>query len=99
MRKPELLVVTRYSDEDMLELERHYTLHVLSDASDPEAFLAQVGPGIRAVATNGESGANARLIDALPDLEIIVCYGVGWMPLICLTPAAAIFASPTPRMC
>jgi|SRR5471030_51411 len=77
MRKPELLVVTRYSDEDMLELERHYTLHVLSDASDPEAFLAQVGPGIRAVATNGESGANARLIDALPDLEIIVCYGVG----------------------
>lgn len=77
MRKPDLLVVSRYSDEDMRALEVDYALHVLSDAADPDALLREVGPRIRALATNGESGADARLIDALPELEIIVCYGVG----------------------
>ena len=77
MRKPDLLVVKRYSDEDMQALEADYTLHVLSDASDPDALLSEVGPRIRALATNGESGADARLINALPELQIIVCYGVG----------------------
>jgi D-3-phosphoglycerate dehydrogenase len=77
MRKPDLLVVKRYSDEDMHALEAAYTLHVLSDADSPDALLGEVGPRIRALATNGESGADARLINALPQLEIIVCYGVG----------------------
>lgn len=77
MRKPDLLVVKRYSDEDMKALESAYTLHVLSDANDPDALLADIAPRIRALATNGESGADARLINALPELQIIVCYGVG----------------------
>lgn len=77
MTRPDLLVVTRYSDDDMHALAQHYTLHVLSDAADPARLLDEVGPRIRALATNGESGASAALIDALPALEIIVCYGVG----------------------
>ncbi|KQR87125.1 hydroxyacid dehydrogenase [Burkholderia sp. Leaf177] len=77
MHKTDLLVVVRYPERDMTELERHYTLHVLSDCANRGALLAEVGPKIRALATNGEAGANAELIDALPALEIIVSYGVG----------------------
>lgn len=77
MHKTDLLVVVRYPEADMAELERHYTLHVLSDSANPAALLADVGPRIRALATNGEAGAGAALIDALPELEIIVSYGVG----------------------
>ncbi len=77
MHKADLLVVVRYPERDMVELERHYTLHVLSDSPDRDALLAEVGPRIRALATNGEAGASAELIDTLPALEIIVSYGVG----------------------
>ncbi|WP_213780957.1 2-hydroxyacid dehydrogenase [Caballeronia sp. dw_276] len=77
MHKTDLLVVVRYPERDMAELERHYTLHVLSDCTNRGALLAEVGSRIRALATNGEAGASAELIDALPALEIIVSYGVG----------------------
>ncbi|WP_133648710.1 2-hydroxyacid dehydrogenase [Paraburkholderia flava] len=77
MHKADLLVVARYPDADMAELERHYTLHVLQGAANPDALLAEVGPRIRALATNGEAGASRQLIDALPNLEAIVSYGVG----------------------
>jgi lactate dehydrogenase-like 2-hydroxyacid dehydrogenase len=77
MHKAEVLVVTRYPDADMAALAQHYTLHVLADAEDPDALLAEIAPRIRALATNGEAGASAKLIDALPHLEIIVSYGVG----------------------
>jgi D-3-phosphoglycerate dehydrogenase len=58
-------------------MERDYELLRLWEASDRDAFLAKVGPRVRAVATRGELGADAALIDALPALEIISCYGVG----------------------
>ncbi|OTP66871.1 2-hydroxyacid dehydrogenase [Caballeronia sordidicola] len=77
MHKTDLLVVVRYPERDMAELERHFTLHVLSDCANRGALLAEVGSRIRALATNGEAGASAELIDALPALEIIVSYGVG----------------------
>ncbi|PXW25380.1 2-hydroxyacid dehydrogenase [Paraburkholderia caballeronis] len=77
MSQPHLLVVQRYPDNDMEQLAQHYTLHVLSDSASPERLLAEVAPHVRAVATNGEAGASAALIDALPHLEIVVCYGVG----------------------
>jgi D-3-phosphoglycerate dehydrogenase len=77
VHKTDLLVVVRYPEADMAELARHYTLHVLSDSANPGALLADVGPRIRAVATNGEAGASAELIDALQQLEIVVSYGVG----------------------
>ena len=32
---------------------------------------------MRAIATRGELGASAELMRALPNLEIVACYGVG----------------------
>lgn len=76
-QKEELLLVARYPKADMAALESRYVVHVLSEATDRQALLAALGPKIRALATDGESGAKADLMDALPLLEIIVCYGVG----------------------
>jgi len=41
-------------------------------------FLADRGPGIRLVVTSGKVGVDADLIDALPNLEAIVNFGVGY---------------------
>lgn len=42
-------------------------------------FLRTHGPSVRALVTVGAfSGADAALIDALPRLEIIACYSVGF---------------------
>ena len=42
--------------------------------------VSDLGPSaskIRGIATNGQCGASTELIGALPNLEIISCYGVG----------------------
>lgn len=77
MDKPGLLVVGVLPDWDLLALAERYTLHLFYEASDRETFLAQHGPSIRAIATKGELGADAAMMDACPDAKIIACYGVG----------------------
>jgi lactate dehydrogenase-like 2-hydroxyacid dehydrogenase len=61
----------------MAELESRYATHRLWEAPEPDAFLKKIGPEVRAVVTNGARGASASLIGALPNLEVIVSYGVG----------------------
>lgn len=78
MSKPELLLVGPYPEWDMVELDAHYTVHKLYEASDRDAFIRRHADNIRAVATRGELGASAELIAALPKLEIISVYGVGF---------------------
>ena len=58
-------------------LNAAYTVHRLWQASDRAALLAEIAPRVRAIATSGGAGADAALIDALPRLEIISCFGVG----------------------
>jgi lactate dehydrogenase-like 2-hydroxyacid dehydrogenase len=77
MSKPEVLMIGPYPDWDMEPLERDYHIHRLWESEDRDVLIGQVAPRIRAVATRGELGANAALIDALPGLEIVSCYGVG----------------------
>lgn len=40
-------------------------------------FLTNVKERVRGIATDGIFGADSHLIDALPNLEIVACYGVG----------------------
>ena len=76
--KPDLLVNGLQMPHVMEELEARYTLHKLYAAKDREAFLKEVGPRIRAIATGGgHSGPDASMIDACPNLEIISSFGVG----------------------
>ncbi len=78
MTKPDLLMVGRYPEWEMPPLERDYVVHKLWLAEDRSRFLTDVGPRVRAIATNGVLGASAELIDACPRLEIIACFGVGF---------------------
>ena len=59
-------------------LDRTYTVHKLWEAKDRTALLKQVAPTVRGMATSGGVGANADLIKALPKLEIISSFGVGY---------------------
>ena len=78
MSKIELLQVGSYPDWDQVELDQSYVMHRYFDAGDKAAFLAQVGGSVRGIATRGDLGADAALIAALPKLEVISVYGVGY---------------------
>ena len=58
-------------------MAERFTLHRMWEAADADALLGRLAPGLRAVATKGELGASAALMDKLPKLEIVACYGVG----------------------
>ncbi|MEL6236148.1 MAG: 2-hydroxyacid dehydrogenase [Pseudomonadota bacterium] len=59
-------------------LSQAYTVHRLWEAADRTAVLAQIGPRIRAVATDGHWGVPADVAEACPGLEIAASYGVGY---------------------
>ncbi len=73
----EIVVTVPLMDTVMAELAAGYTLHRLWEAPGRAEFLAEIGEPVRAIATDGAAGADAALIDALPNLEIIACCGVG----------------------
>jgi lactate dehydrogenase-like 2-hydroxyacid dehydrogenase len=77
MTKPEILMMGPYPAWDLEDLESNYKVHKLWEATDRAAFLKDVGGNVRAIATRGEIGASAELMKALPQLEIVSCYGVG----------------------
>ncbi|TVQ31997.1 MAG: 2-hydroxyacid dehydrogenase [Geminicoccaceae bacterium] len=78
MSKPAVLQVSRYPAWDQERLDAAFTVHRWFEAADQEALLGAHGGAIRAIATNGELGADAALIGRLPALEIIAVYGVGY---------------------
>ena len=77
MTKPAVLMTGSYPDWDLAEMESCYRVLRLWEAADHDAFLAEHGSEVRAIATRGDLGASAALMQALPSLEIVACYGVG----------------------
>lgn len=78
MPAPDLLIIAPYPEWDMKPLEADFTVHKYWEAADQDAFIADHADKIRAIATRGDKGASRALVEALPNLEIIVCYGVGF---------------------
>lgn len=78
MDKPELLQLASYPEWDETPLSQAYQVHRLFEMADPAGWLAAHGAGVRAVATNGGLGVPSDLIAALPGLEVISIYGVGY---------------------
>lgn len=76
--KPDVLIVGPMYKPALDALDREFTTHKLWLASDPKALIASCADKVRGVATTGFHGADAALIDALPKLEIISCFGVGY---------------------
>lgn len=75
--KPEILIAARLFAPTLATLEREFTCHRLFEAEDPDRFLRDVGPRIRGLATFSGRRVDAKLMDALPKLEIISNFGVG----------------------
>ena len=75
--EPEIIVVSRIFERTQDKLDREFTCHKLYEAADRDAFLKQHAPRVRGLATFGSPGADAKLMDALPKLEIISNFGVG----------------------
>ncbi len=78
MDVPQILQMGPYPEWDQEPLDAAFKVHRYFEAADPDALVAEVGPQIRGIATRGELGANAELIAACPNLEIISVYGVGY---------------------
>lgn len=77
MPKPEILMIGPYPDWDMEPLEDAYRVHKLWESDDRDSVIDEHAENIRAIATRGELGAKADLMNRLPKLEIVSCYGVG----------------------
>ena len=75
--KPEIIVVGKIFEPTQDKLDREFTCHKLYEAADRDAFLEQHASRVRGLATFGAPGADAKLMDALPKLEIISNFGVG----------------------
>ena len=75
--KPHLLQLGALPAWDQAPLDDDYTVHRYFEAADKAAFLARVGPQVRAIATRGDLGASAALLAACPAAEIVAVYGVG----------------------
>ena len=60
-------------------LDESFTVHRLWEQSDVDYFLNNVGPRVRGVVTSTLFGrVEGRLLDRLPELEIIASFGVGY---------------------
>ena len=78
MGKPDILQIGPYPTWDVEALENRFILHRYFEVADKESFIAERADRIRGIATRGELGAGRDLIGALPKLEIISVYGVGY---------------------
>ena len=76
--KPEVILVSPVYPRTQEILEQEFSVHKLYEAADRDAFLRDHAPRARALATFGPAGADAKRMDALPKLEIISHFGVGY---------------------
>lgn len=75
--RPEILLIEPMMAPIEASLDENYHVHRLFEAQDRTAFLADIAPRIRAIATGGATGASNDLVDGLPALEIIAINGIG----------------------
>ncbi|AEH87344.1 2-hydroxyacid dehydrogenase [Mesorhizobium opportunistum] len=78
MQRPHILQIGPYPAWDEEPLNEAFTVHRYFAADDKQAFLAEIGPQVRGIATRGELGANRAMIEACPSLEVVSVYGVGF---------------------
>jgi lactate dehydrogenase-like 2-hydroxyacid dehydrogenase len=75
--KPEIIITAKGHAGTMATLQSEFASHLLSEAPERNAFLKQHAPAVRGLATFGPMPVDAKLMDALPKLEIISNFGVG----------------------
>ena len=76
--KPEILQMGPMMAHVEAALDAAYRVHRYWEADDRAALLAGIGARVRAVATGGHEGCPRAVIEALPKLEMISSFGVGY---------------------
>jgi lactate dehydrogenase-like 2-hydroxyacid dehydrogenase len=75
--KPEIVIVGPMYPPTQQRLEALFTAHRLWEAADRNAFLGALRERVRGIAVYALHGCPTALIQALPRLEIIACFGIG----------------------
>jgi hydroxypyruvate reductase len=75
--KHDLLLVAPIHGPSQAHLEAVYEVHHLWEATDRDGFLASIAPRVEVLVTTGGAGASRALIERLPLLRLIACFGVG----------------------
>jgi lactate dehydrogenase-like 2-hydroxyacid dehydrogenase len=76
--RPDLLVTGKMVPVIEENVDKLFTVHRLVHAKDRDAFLVEVSPKIRAIATGGQFSVTAALMEKMPKLEIVSNFGVGY---------------------
>ena len=74
----EILMVGPHLAPIIERLEPEIRVHRYWQAADPAALLREFGPTVRALATDAFTGASADLMQALPNLQLVANFGVGY---------------------
>lgn len=74
----QILQVGPLAPQTNLTLQDHFSAAALWQQADPLAWAREHGGAVRVVVTSARHGCTAALIDALPRLEAIVSFGVGY---------------------
>src|SRR3954463_14375726 len=77
MTRPDIVFTGKGHAGTQATLESEFTVHKLFEASDKAGFLKERADKVRAIASFGHMSVDAKLMDALPKLEIIANFGVG----------------------
>lgn len=78
MKDIDILIPVPMREMIIDQLEKNFRVHRLWDQSDPESYLEEVAPRILGLAAGGHRAIDAVLLDRLPALEVISCFGVGY---------------------
>jgi lactate dehydrogenase-like 2-hydroxyacid dehydrogenase len=76
--KPDILVFDRLLAGIVDKIAAFGRPHPAWAAPSLEALVTEHGARVRGIATSGSTGASAALMDRLPKLEIVSCFGVGY---------------------
>lgn len=76
--KPDLLVAGPMFPATLERLDREFTTHKYWLAQDKAAFLAGIKDKVRVVATTAFAGVPREMMDALPKLELVAYFTVGY---------------------
>jgi len=74
----ELLMVGQHLEPIIGRLEPEIRVHRYWQAENPAGMLHEIGPRIRALATDAFTGASAELMQTLPELRLVANFGVGY---------------------
>lgn len=75
--KPDVLAIGSFPQATMAEMDERFAVHHHALHPDPDALAPALAARVRAIATEANRGASRKLIEKLPKLEVISCFGVG----------------------